>query len=156
MNPLADLRDIHAAPDPGFWPLAPGWWLLAVLLLITLVALGYAIRWYRRRRRQQAILKQFRIVYRTYQDHLDTTRLAAELHRLMRRVMLAAGAQRQLGLSGEAFLDYLDSGAAGQPFTSGPGRALLDAPYQRQAEVDAEALQAVVQNWARRQLRGIR
>lgn len=37
MNPLEQLRDIHL-PDPvGWWPPAPGWWLLGLTILGLLV-----------------------------------------------------------------------------------------------------------------------
>ena len=58
-DPLAQLRDIHL-PDPvGFWPLAPGWWILGLLILILLgVALRFLIKRYRNNRyRKQALSK---------------------------------------------------------------------------------------------------
>ena len=59
MNPLAapplDLRDIHAAAEPAFWPPAPGWWLLAGLGLFVILVAG---RWLFRRIRRQRYQRQ--------------------------------------------------------------------------------------------------
>ena len=35
-NPLVNLKDIHLPPPVPFWPPAPGWWILALLLISTL------------------------------------------------------------------------------------------------------------------------
>ena len=42
MNPelLAQLRDIHAAPELPWWPPASGWWALALMLLVVLACPG--------------------------------------------------------------------------------------------------------------------
>ncbi|WP_273205034.1 DUF4381 domain-containing protein [Marinobacter subterrani] len=50
-DPLSQLRDIHLPEPGGFWPPAPGWWVLALLataLLATLIWLAI-----RRRRRNR-------------------------------------------------------------------------------------------------------
>lgn len=152
MNPLEQLKDIHAAPDPGIWPLAPGWWLLMVLIILLIATAVYAIRRYRSLRRRRAILKEFESVFAGYQNHSDSNKLAAQLHRLIRRMMLANGERQQLGLTGEAFLSYLDQSSDDQLFTQGIGRVLLDAPYRPKSSFDVSALHAVVMQWARQQV----
>jgi len=34
-NPLVNLKDIHLPPPVSFWPPAPGWWILALLMITT-------------------------------------------------------------------------------------------------------------------------
>ncbi len=156
MNPLAELNDIHAAPDPGFWPLAPGWWVAMVLLIVIGMTISYLLRRYRLQRRRQAILDKFEAVFARYQDAADTVSLAADLHQLIRRLMLACGDRQQIGLVGDAFLGFLDQASDGAPFSEGAGRALLDWPYrpvdQVDSSLDAQALYAAVLQWAQQRV----
>lgn len=48
-DPLSQLRDIHLPATGGFWPPAPGWWLLALILLLSLAGLCWLL--HRRHRR---------------------------------------------------------------------------------------------------------
>jgi len=42
-DPLSQLKDIHLPDVPGLWPPAPGWWVLAIALVVAIVALGMMI-----------------------------------------------------------------------------------------------------------------
>ncbi|WP_139173042.1 DUF4381 domain-containing protein [Marinobacter sp. AC-23] len=50
-DPLSQLRDIHLPQTGGFWPPAPGWWVLAFVLLVAVAILVWAVR--RRHRRNR-------------------------------------------------------------------------------------------------------
>lgn len=157
MNPLDALKDIHAAPNPGFWPLAPGWWVLAALLIVVVTLSSiHILRWHRRRQLQQKVMNEFKNVLSQFEMDADTVTLASQLSLLIKRLMLARGERQALGLSGEKFLNYLDEVSEGAPFSEGVGRALLDAPYRQQTSVDGVELYATVFVWAQQQVRLIR
>ena len=53
-DPLAQLRDIHLPDTVSDWPPGPGWWVLALVLLLFGAALViWAVRRYRKNHRRQ-------------------------------------------------------------------------------------------------------
>ena len=145
MNPESlPLKDIHLPAAVGWWPPAPGWWLLVGVVAVTAWWL-----WRRPRRRptgpepRHLAARELEAIRADWEIHGDARRLAAELSVLMRRVALAAAAPRSVaGLTGQDWLARLDSRVGAPLFTDGPGRVLLDAPYRPAAQVDAEGLLA--------------
>lgn len=61
MDPLAQLKDIHLPQQIHNYPLAIGWWLLAIISLVLLVWVIIKIRRYRSQRKDQKMaLKQLK------------------------------------------------------------------------------------------------
>lgn len=81
------LRDIHLPPEPSWWPPAPGWRVLAALLLVLLLAAIWLWRRHRRalHQREYVLLELDRLVLRHRRDG-DQVALASGLHQLLRRV----------------------------------------------------------------------
>jgi hypothetical protein len=126
------LRDIQGLDEIPWWPLAPGWWLLALLaiaLLFTLVALARNLRRYPAGSWRRHAWKQLRDLKRQ-SDRMSTQQIAAELSELLRRIAIARlGRDRAAGLSGERWLDWLQKhDPAGFAWTR-HGRPLLTLPY---------------------------
>lgn len=134
--PPLQLRDIHLPGEPSWWPPAPGWWLLALLLAALAYALlRWALRWRRKRRRQRELQAEFAAMVGIADPMQRLQALSALLRRAARLVDPLAAA-----LQGEAWLAFLDQRCGDQSFTRGPGRVLLDAPYRptlRASEVEA-------------------
>lgn len=150
MNPFENipLRDIHGAPAVPWWPPAPGWWVVAVLVSLLLAYLTYlGIRRLRRRRKASAILSELDSVGVRYAQQQDPVGLARELSMFVRRLALLYDRQQVSGLYGPPWLRYLDESGATSGFTRGVGRVLADAPYQSAVSFDAPALLSLVRAW---------
>jgi len=147
MNPLLELRDIHAPGIPGLWPPAPGWWLLGLLVLIVLFLLArQLLRLYRRYRRRRAAFAALRLAGQRLEG--DVRDLAAELSVLLRRVALSRFPRREVAaLSGDSWLQFLDETGGGGRFSEGPGRVLTSAPYQPVAQLNPRELYELVRDW---------
>src|SRR5690606_20856396 len=89
MNPeTLPLRDLHL-PDPvGWWPLAPGWWILLALVLVALL-LAWRVLHLRRRRNaaRRLALAELARLEAAYAADRDLARLASALSQLLRRAM---------------------------------------------------------------------
>jgi hypothetical protein len=140
------LRDLHLPPPIDWWPLAPGWWILvSVVLLGLLYMLRRAYRAWRANRPRRIALRELQKVNVNYQRGADAIWLSQQLSQLLRRAMLAYAPRSEVGgLAGQRWLEWLDRGLDGKPFTAGPGRLLETLPYrqhdERDAELDVQAL----------------
>jgi len=127
------LRDIHL-PDPvPFWPLAPGWWILAGILITAVISV-----WLIHRRKQYLKLTAIRLareelerIVRKYEEDRNSLTLAREISTLLRRVSISLFPRIEVAsLTGEKWLTFLDKQLDGSPFSRGEGRLLAEAPYR--------------------------
>lgn len=133
MNPTElPIRDLHLPALTGMWPLAPGWW---VLILLALGAILWLLHNLARRHAQGAArrhaLRQLEVFERAYLKHGNAVAFGTQLSELVRRTMLAYAPRAEVaGLTGDAWLAWLDRDMEAPQFLKGDGRALISVPYQ--------------------------
>lgn len=148
---LAQLRDIHAATEPAWWPPAPGWWVLATVLLALLVwlLLWLARRWVIRRRRGRLLAALAHIQAR-YEPGSNPADYLAELSKLFRVVAVRAfPGTASARLQGRAWVEFLRSLLPEGP-ASESLNALETGPYQPVPEFDHDNLVAMAREWVKR------
>jgi hypothetical protein len=157
MNPTPQqalqLRDIHLPGAPAFWPPAPGWWLLAAMLLALLVWLTLiALRRYRIRRQRRRVLSALASLEHQLASEGTPDALAHMSVLLRRLALMRFPRQHVAALTGNAWLRFLDESGGDGQFTQGPGRLLATAPYQRAlpSDLDAARLVALLREWVAR------
>lgn len=136
-TPPLPLKDIYLPPEPGIWPLAPGWWALSLLACLVLFIGG---RWLWRRYRRRAYRRQLEaLVARELAVGIDPATRLIIISQLLRRAARLASGDAAGQLTGEQWLQFLDGEDPGQPFSKGPGRVLLTGPFRPSAQTNAAA-----------------
>lgn len=98
MDPLAQLNDIHLPANVHSYPVAPGWWILATLLLaLTVYALVKLRQYFVKRKSQKIALKQ-----------LTALTQASDIVALLKWAALAYFPREQVAhITGEGFKTFL-------------------------------------------------
>jgi len=133
MNPAEiPIRDLHLPQPVGWWPLAPGWWILTAIAVLGLAwLLVRALRRYRRGRARRFALRELKRLEARYERGDNIVTLSREMSELVRRAMLAYAPRADVaGLTGDDWLRWLDAGLANPTFEAGPGRAIAELPYR--------------------------
>ena len=148
------LRDIHGLDAVPWWPVAPGWWLLAGLLALLLVAAagrywllyhGPWVGWRGDARRQLRALKKALSVE-------DPRAVAGRLSELLRRIAMAHSGRREAaGLTGDNWLQWLATQDNSGFNWEKRGQLLLTAPYMPPtlavARAELSALIVAARRW---------
>jgi hypothetical protein len=128
----SQIRDIHGIDPVSIWPLAPGWWLSAIALILVLLLLGRALRvlwrnppgsWRREARRMLLDLRK------RVPDQPEK-QTAEELAQLLRRISLARFPREECAaLSGHEWLEWLRERDPSHFNWPHYGRALIHLNY---------------------------
>ena len=154
MNPddlIALLEPLREPSPVHWWPPAPGWWLLALLLIVGAVALW---RVWRERSRRLAPLRAARDELKQLGEtatapDVVVTRVAM----LLRRVAMAVAGEDATAQTGSQWISYLNGLAnAEQPLLS---PTLAELPYRPDiSEAQANAALDVCERWVEALERG--
>ncbi len=146
-DPLAQLRDIHLPAEISWWPLAPGWWLLIIVLAVTAgwiisnVVKRYRANLYRR----QALAKLIQIETRI----ADPEALPDIFATLKQAANIAYPNQHFSSLGISKFIEFLQSSCKADVFADLPENlnSALYSNDQQQAKALSLTILASAKTW---------
>lgn len=146
-DPLSQLRDIHLPETGGFWPPAPGWWLLA---LVVLGALAGLVWWLCRRRRRTLWLRQAKAELAILERQASPEPAwFNQLNGLLKRAArLRYPDQHPESLTGDAWIDFLLQTAPDHRIASRPTvEAMVHSSWQPSTNADPRHSVEFARRW---------
>ena len=138
-DPLANLRDIHLPGEVSWWPLAPGWWILFVVIIG--LSLWGLYRW--RKQQQRLVLvkeveTELNSIKQQFAEHNTSRQLVSDYSQLLRRLLvLHKGRQFAANLTGEQWIDCLRDYLPDQPLEQSILDLLVYGKYQKQTQLES-------------------
>ena len=146
-NALAGLRDIHMPEPISWWPLAPGYWVVALFLAFILGTLFFHYRYRKSRRIKRCALRQLALYRRCHEQTPHLGQTAARLSSLLKQVALHYYPRSYVAsLQGDAWLRFLTETSKQLDFE--PARdALLKCPFRPETNQPVAMLFPLVKTW---------
>ncbi len=149
-DPLAQLRDIHLPEPVGWWPPAPGWWIVAIIVLLLglLTFLFLRKRWRARahRRSSQVLLTQY---FEQWRRDKNTSRYLQQCNALLKRVALVSFPNQEIApVTAQSWIDFLQSKVSANTKSPYNFLPLKDAIYKENAgDIGIEKLHQDIGLW---------
>ncbi len=153
MNPQDPLANLHPLRVPeliGWWPLAPGWWLLLLAGILLVATLAYLLRKrYKKNAYRRRALLQLQALHADYLAGDDIARHLSQVNALLKSVALLAYPRRDVAAQhGEAWRTFLNRSL---PPTDQLQPEFADAAYQQNCpEIDVARVHRAARYWIKR------
>lgn len=144
---LKDLHDIHLPTPISMWPTAPGYLILAILLLI-ICALFFVSFYYRKTRQIKRIaLQELAKIEQAYKTQEQAPLLAGHISSLLKQVALLYYPRDTIAsLQGDAWLDFLTTSSKRLDFKA-VKYELLELPFQPESKQSLIPLFILTKRW---------
>ena len=162
MNPPDPLAALHPLRDPaaiGWWPLAPGWWLLIALAVIAIaIVCYYLLKRHRANAYRRVALQQLQDIRSQLGSAAEADADAemqcavADTNALLKSVALRVFPRHDIAaLSGKAWLAFLNKSRQSESPDTAFSVGFANAAYRAQLpELDTEQLFRASQSWIKR------
>lgn len=143
------LRDLHLPQAIGWWPLAPGWWAIGMLMIIIAATAAWQLQRYRRLRdpRRRAVV-ELRDTYQQWLKHGNASTYYQQSHRVLRQLAIQMADRASVSrLAGERWVNWLDERVE-QPLSVDARHALAVGGYRLQCADSIQQLHAEYVRWA--------
>lgn len=152
-NPLDQLRPNHLPDSISWWPPAIGWWVLAAIIFIFLITLGWLLfrYWRKNHYRKQARKKAARLL-NNYKQYEDPRKFAHDCNRLLKQVALHAYPNKEevASLYGQPWREFLAETGNSPEFLGDQAEALGDSRFNPERTPDITELYSLTLNWIRK------
>ena len=155
MNPQDPLAALHPLREPvtiGWWPLAPGWWVVIALILLALAVAGYfTYRRYRANAYRRQAARQLQALRSNWLDSGNSQPYFSGVNALLKSVALQVFPRRDVASSsGPGWVDFLNETSSrnnDQPLFDGDFAAV--AYSAEPPPLDCEELYRQADQWIR-------
>ena len=149
---LAQLADIHLPAEISYWPPAFGWWILALLLLISgSFATRKLYEKAERRKACQYALAELENCLEKLDESAGQKKLLRyvnDVNTVLRRVALAKFPESNPGsLVGETWIAFIRRTGNSSQLDDKLSAALSHGRFRKQIEVDSQALNQMARSW---------
>lgn len=143
-NPLDQLRGIHLPDAPGFWPLAPGWWLIGIVILGLIILLIY--KWHKSKH-TRLVKKQALDAIENIFVNKDKGQLPYRTNIILKRTAISMGYAQSKPLYGEDWLLFLDNTANGKTSFQSSLPEFAASSYRPEVALDGNLLKQQSIQW---------
>lgn len=151
MNPQDPLADLHPLREPGligWWPLAPGWWVLIGLCVLALLAAAFVLyRKYTANAYRRQATQQLQHIHAQWLADSDSQGYTVAINALLKSVAIRAFPSREVAsYNGSKWVQFLNGGLAAEELSFPPSFANI--AYQKEvSSSDCQGLLEPATRW---------